>query len=127
MALALAAPAAFAGQLNTSGMVATGKYDRFLIRCSDGTPAQRNAAARKLALDPAGRAHGVDVGHMRERAVAAGVIRTARKLNKAAAEALMRRLAKHPSVMYVELDKINTIVMTPNDPGYAQQWGYNDS
>src|SRR5687767_4594947 len=127
MALALAAPAAFAGQLNTSGMNDTGRYDRFLILFKDGTPEHGNAAALKRALDDAGRANGVSVGHMRKLAVGADVIRTDRKLNKAAAEALLRQLAKHPNVVYVELDKLNTIRMTPNDPGYAQQWGYNDA
>jgi serine protease len=127
MALALAAPAAFAGQLNTSGMDDNGKYDRFLIRFKDGTPEHGNAASLKRALDDAGRANGVGVGHMRKLAVGADVIRSDRKLNKAAAEALMRRLANHPNVLYVELDKLNTIRMTPNDPGYAQQWGYNDA
>jgi serine protease len=124
--MAIAAPAALAGQLDKSGLRDAGN-DRFIIRFADTAPEHRNQASLARVLDDAGRAHGVAVGHVRKLAVGADVIRTDRKLDRRQAEALMRRLANHPNVLYVEVDKINKPLMTPNDPGYAQQWGYNDS
>src|SRR5687767_12901107 len=104
-------------------MKADGNYDRFIISFNKGTPEDKDARALQRVLDGVGRAQGVAVGHIRKLAVGADAIRTDRKLNKASAEAFMRRLAANPNVAYVELDKLNKPVMTPNDPGYAQQWG----
>jgi serine protease len=125
-ALALASPAAHAGQLLAGGL-RDGGNDRFIVRFDDAAPERKNQAALQRALDNAGRAHGVGIGHIRTLAVGADVIRTDRKLTRQAAEALMRRIAAMPGVAYIEVDKRNRPVMTPNDPGYAQQWGYNDS
>jgi serine protease len=126
-ALALVSPAAFAGKLYTGGLSDGGSYDRFIVRFQKDSPEGRNAAALQRTLGDAGRAQGVAVGHLRKLAVGADAIRTDRKLNRQAAEALMRRIANLPGVEYVEVDRLNRIVMTPNDPGYSQQWGYNDS
>ena len=123
-ALALAAPAAFAGQLNTSGMKPDGVYDRFIIRFNQATPEDKDARALQRTLDAAGRAQGVGVNHLRKLAVGADVFKTDRKLGKAAAEALMRRLANNPHVAYVEIDRLNHIVLSPNDTRYSEQWQY---
>jgi serine protease len=123
-ALALAAPAAYAGHLNTSGMKADGTYDRFIVRFNTATPEDKDARALKRTLDAAGRAQGVGVAHLRKLAVGADVFRTDRKLDRASAQALMRRLANNPNVQYVEVDKLNHIVLTPNDTRYSEQWQY---
>jgi subtilisin family serine protease len=122
-ALAFAAPA-YAGHVNTSGMKADGAYDRFIIRFNDATAENKDARALQRTLDAAGKVQGVGVGHVRKLAVGADVFKTDRKLNQASAEALMRRLANNPNVQYVELDKLNHIVLTPNDTRYSEQWQY---
>ena len=67
---------------------------------------------------------GVAVAHHLRLAVGADVVRTDRKLDSARAERLMRRLAANPDVEYVEVDKLNKLVSTPNDSSYPQQWQY---
>ena len=126
-ALALASPAAFAGQLHAGGLRDGGTYDRFIVRFLKSAPEDKNNAALRRTLDDAGRAHGVGVGHLRKLAIGADVIKLDRKLNRHAAEAFMRRLASHPNVDFIEVDKLNRPIFTPNDTSYAQQWGYQDS
>jgi serine protease len=124
-ALAVAlVPPAFAGQVNTGGLDEGGQYNRFIIRFANNSSEASNSVARQNALDAAGRAHGVAIDHLLKLAIGADAIKTDRKLDKAGAEALMRRLANNPNVEYVEIDKLNKIVSTPNDSYYSQQWQY---
>ena len=37
----------------------------------------------------------------------------------------MRQIAADPSVEYVEVDKLNKPLLTPNDTRYSEQWGYS--
>jgi serine protease len=123
LALALSAPA-FAGQVNTAGLTETGSFDRFIVRFANGTPEAKDANARQLALDGVGRAEGVALSHHLRLAVGADVVRAGKKLDRARAERLMRRLANNPDVLYVEVDKLNKPFYTPNDSYYPQQWQY---
>src|SRR5687768_5838658 len=110
-ALAVAlVPPAFAGQVNTGGLHEGGQYNRFIIRFATNSPEASSSVARQHVLDSAGRAHGVAIGHLLKLAVGADAIKTDRKLDKAGAEALMRRLANNPNVEFVEIDKLNKIV-----------------
>jgi len=122
--MALAAPAAFAGQINTGGLKAGGSYDRFIVGFVKNTPEDKTSSARQNVFDAAGRAQGVKIGHLVKLAVGADVIRTDRKLDSKRAEALMRRLANNPNVQYVEIDKLNKPLLTPNDTRYSEQWQY---
>jgi serine protease len=122
-ALALATPAAFAGQFNPGGL-RDGGNERFIIRYNDNSVESRDPAALKRSLAAAGSAQGVGIVHLRKLAVGADVFRTDRKLNRQSAEALMRRLANDPHVKYVEVDKLNHILLTPNDTSYSSQWQY---
>ena len=65
--------------------------------------------------------------HMRRLAVGADVVRADRKLDRVEAETLMRQLAADPNVEYVEVDRLLQALLTPNDPRYPEQWGYQDS
>ncbi|KKS95142.1 MAG: peptidase S8/S53 subtilisin kexin sedolisin [Candidatus Gottesmanbacteria bacterium GW2011_GWA2_43_14] len=46
---------------------------------------------------------------------------------EAAAEKVLTALSKNPKVEYAENDYIATAFMTPNDPGFPQQWGLYNS
>ncbi|NQD95673.1 S8 family serine peptidase, partial [Pseudomonas sp. CrR25] len=70
---------------------------------------------------------GLGVGHLRRTAVGADVIRSARKLNRAGAEALMQQIAANPNVEYVEVDALLKPVFTPNDSRYNEQWHYYEA
>jgi len=126
LALALSAPA-FAGQVDTAGLTDTGRFDRFIVRFADGTPEAKDATARQHAFDTAAKAEGLGLAHQLRLSIGADVVRADRKLDRAQAERLMRRLASHPDVQYVEVDKLNKAIGTPNDTDYSQQWGYFSS
>jgi serine protease len=123
LALALSAPA-FAGQVHTAGLAESGSFDRFIVKFANGTPEAKDATARQHALDGLGNAEGVGLAHQLRLAVGADVVRSNRKLDRARAEKLMRRLASHPDVEYVEVDKLNKPFGAANDSYYSQQWGY---
>jgi serine protease len=123
LALALSAPA-FAGQVNTAGLTETGSFDRFIVKFADGSVERQDATARQRLLDGAGRAEGLALAHQLRLAVGADVVRASRKLDRARAERLMRRIASHPDVLYVEVDKLNKPFYVPDDSYYSQQWQY---
>jgi len=126
-----AAPALAAERINLSGLQASEQHDRFIIKYVDGSPEQASAKQRDAALRsaagtlPAGaRGQPLVLRHERRMAVGAEVITTSRKLDRVEAETLMRQVAANPNVEYVEVDKLNKLVMTPNDTNFSQQWGY---
>ncbi len=128
---ALVAPA-FAQQarINLSGLDAETKNDRFIVKYRDGSAARANVATLQSALDTAARgsaATGKAPGlkHVRRTATGADVVRADRKLDRVEAEALMRQIAADPSVDYIEVDKLNKALLTPNDTRYSEQWGYS--
>jgi serine protease len=125
LALSLSgASPAFAGTANTSAMHAGGHYDRFIVTFANGSVESRDHAARQSVFDAAGNASHVDVAQLRRLGVGADVVRTGRKLDRAAAEAFMRRLAANPRVASVELDALRKPAWIPNDPFYNYQWHY---
>jgi serine protease len=126
LALALSAPA-FAGQVHTAGLTDTGRFDRFIVRFADGTTEAKDANARQAAIDGAGRAEGLGLKQQLRLSIGADVVRADRKLDRAQAQRLMQRLASHPGVEYVEVDKLNKAFGTPNDSNYSNQWGYFNS
>jgi len=124
-AFALLHPApALAGRADTAALHDGHAYDRFIVRFAEVAPERFDTAARQHVLDVAGNEHGVKVSQLRRLAVGADVIRLDRKLDRAAARALMQRLANDPHVAYVEVDGRRRALGTPNDPNYAAQWHY---
>ena len=74
---------------------------------------------------PPGAGKKLGVNHVRRIATGAEVVRADRKLDRAEAETLMRQIAADANVEYVEVDKLNKPLLTPNDTSYSQQWGYS--
>jgi serine protease len=123
LALALSAPA-FAGQVNTAGLTDTGRFDRFIVRFADASVEAKDAGARQRVFDGAARAEGLALAQQLRLAVGGEVVRANAKLDRVRAERLMRRIASHPGVLYVEVDKLNKPFYVPNDSYYSQQWQY---
>jgi serine protease len=123
LALALAAPA-FAGQVHTAGLTDTGRFDQFIVRFADGSAEAKDAGARQQAFDVAARAEGLKLTQSLRLSVGNDVVRSDRKLDRARAERVMQRIASNPHVEYVEVDKLNKPLGTPNDTSYSQQWGF---
>jgi serine protease len=126
---AVSLSASAAGHADTRALKPAGQYDRFIVKFREGSVQRADAATLQTTLQQAaravpakGRALGVD--RLRRLAVGAEVIRTDRKLDSAEAESLMRQLAADPNVEYVEVDKLNKPLLTPNDPDFGQQYGF---
>jgi serine protease len=124
------APLHAADRINLSGLVGDQQFDRFIVKYREGTRerANPNAAATSLkgaaSAVPAARGKALSVGHLRRMSLGADVVKASRKLDRAEAEALMRQIATNPSVEYVELDKLNKPVFTPNDTRFGEQFGF---
>lgn len=135
---AVAAAPAFAGRVELSGLQSDTAFDQFIVKYRTGTPEAANPAAIGRGLDLAAasvvsgaqalrgdpRGARLDLVHHRRMAIGADVVRASRKLDRIDAETLMRQLAADPNVEYVEVDKINRIALTPNDPQFGQQYGF---
>lgn len=130
-----ALPALAAGRVDVSGLHAPEQqgFDRFIVKYRDGSSERGSAAALDRTLRsasstiPAKSSRALGLKALRRLAVGADVIRSDRKLDRVEAESLMRQLASNPNVEYVEVDKLNKPLLTPNDSNYSQQWGYQDS
>jgi serine protease len=59
--------------------------------------------------------------------VGADVITVSKALDRHTALALMQKFADRPDVEYIEPDAIMTVVFTPNDTNYNQQFGFSST
>lgn len=99
--------------------------DRFIVTYRDGG-ARLTAATRNEALSKAAVALGVRIRPVRTLATGASLIRTERKLGRAAAKRLMIELLNDPNVRAVDIDARVKPAFVPNDPLYTQQWHYGN-
>ncbi len=120
-----------AERVNLSGLQSADTHDRFIVKYRDDAAPQASPAAINARLqDAAGRVGALGGGkqlrveHLRRMAAGAEVIRSSRKLDRADAESLMRQIAADPAVEYVEVDKLNRVFWTPNDPRFSEQYGF---
>lgn len=106
------------------------QFDRFIVKYRDGSAPAADAAALSASLAKASRAvpavagRAVGMQKLRRLAVGADVVRTDRKLDRVEADVLMRQIAADPAVEYVEVDKLNQPLLTPNDTSFSQQYGF---
>ena len=130
-----ALPAMAAGRVDVSGLHSPEQtsFDQFIVKYRDGSNERASTTSLDSALKSATRAvpaksgRALEVRQLRRLAVGADVVRSDRRLDRVEAESLMRQLASNPNVEYVEVDKLNKPLLTPNDTNYGQQWGYQDS
>lgn len=128
--LLLCAPA-WAGDVHLAGLDSAPTHQRFIVKYrQDSRQAAGDAALQKTLVSaaralPARAGKSIGVQHLRRLAVGSDVVRADTKLDRADAETLMRKLAADPNVEYVEVDRLNTIRLTPNDTRYGEQWGYS--
>ncbi|MFZ5655707.1 MAG: S8 family peptidase [Pseudomonadota bacterium] len=129
LALGAFAADAQAGQVNLAGLQSQPAHDRFIVKYKNGTTAAASATAMQKSLNAAAARAGKSVGLQRMRRLGTGadLVRAARKMDRVEAESFMRQLAADPNVEYVEVDRLLKPLLTPNDPRYAEQWGYSDA
>jgi serine protease len=127
--LILWAMPAIAGTVNASSLRDGETYDQFIVRFREGAPERTNATSRQRTLNAVGRGSDVALAHRLHLAVGADVIQAHRKLDRRAAERMMRRLAHQPGVEYVELDATARMFQVtpyyPSDPDYPKQWQFD--
>lgn len=137
VALAMAAPLAFAGgplkydRVNVQSLNQSETFDEFIVKYRDGSTQRANRTSLQQSVStavnralPASKSQGamrVTLG--RRLAVGADVFATSRKLDRVESEALMRQIAADPNVEYVEPVVRMVRYATPTDPGWASQWG----
>lgn len=127
--LLLIAPA-FAGEVHLAGLESAPTHQRFIVKYRQDSRQAAGETALQKSLSTAARAlpvrggNALAVQHLRRLAIGPDVVRANAPLDRAEAETLMRRLAADPNVEYVEVDRINTISVTPNDSRFGEQWGY---
>ncbi|NDK40123.1 PKD domain-containing protein [Pseudoxanthomonas gei] len=127
-----ALPAIAAGRVDASGLQSPGQtgFDRFIVKYKEGSSERASTSSLATALTSATRAipaksgRVLQVTQVRRLAVGADVVRADRKLDRVEAESLMRQLANNPNVEYVEVDKLNKALFTPNDTNFSQQYGF---
>jgi serine protease len=127
--LASAGTAMSAPRVDLSGLKQSQTYDRFIVRYHANSSTFKDAAAQRRGLESAAisSAHGKALGVRKLHRLfnGADVITADRKLDRVDAQTLMQQIATNPDVDYIEVDKLNQISLTPNDPQYGTQWGYS--
>ena len=120
-----AAPAFAAGQVHTGGLQSASSHDRFIVKYREGSAERADVAKAKAGLSRAATAaNGARVQHVHRMALGADVVKSDRKLDRVQAESLMRQIAADPNVEYVEVDRLNKPLLTPNDTNFSQQFGF---
>ncbi|UNK49125.1 S8 family peptidase [Lysobacter sp. S4-A87] len=131
-ALVIAVPVAIPvsaqdSRLNLSGMGASDRFDRFIVKYRDGSAAQVDSAALQRSLHAVssvqGRGNAMALKHVHRIATGADVVSVNRKLDRVDAQSLMRQIASDPSVEYVEVDHLMLPAKRPKDSSYVSQWG----
>ncbi|HZF97566.1 MAG TPA: S8 family peptidase, partial [Pseudoxanthomonas sp.] len=128
----IAAPAMAEGRVNLSGLQSPEQrtFDRFIVKYREGSSERASVSnvegtlSRAARVMPAAKGGALELQHVRRLAVQADLVKANRKLDRVEAESLMRQIAADPSVEYVEVDKLNQIVLTPNDTNFNQQFGF---
>ena len=126
----VAMSATAAERINLSGLQSSQTFDQFIVKYRDGSSQRADTAQLKASLDKAARAlprlngRAIVLQHVRRMAVQADVIKADRKLDAADAESLMRQIAADPNVEYIEVNKLNQPVFTPNDTRFGEQFGF---
>ena len=132
-AAALTGPAASAatprtaGRTNDAAVDAASEYDRFIVHWATGVPAAAHDAAARADLAAISGATGHRLDLVRRIATSGVLFSTERPLAAAESRALMRAVAAHPGVEYVEPDAIMRPTFTPNDTHYGVQWHYHEA
>ncbi|NZA26669.1 S8 family serine peptidase [Luteimonas sp. SJ-92] len=129
MSSMVAVPALAGERINLGGLQASELHDRFIVKYRDGSPELAGRGALEASLKGAARAvpargGALGITQVRRMTMGADVVKTDRKLDRVEAESLMRQLAANPNVEYVEVDKLNKLFLTPNDPNFGQQYGF---
>lgn len=119
--------------VNQAAVQSGAEFSGFIVRFHEGTAERANPGMVASSLQGANSmmarsANGAPgLRHFRRMSLGADVVRTDRALSREEAVQVMQQLATLPGVEYVEPDLILRPALTPNDPRYAEQWGFSSA
>jgi serine protease len=136
-----------APRINMGAINTDTKFDRFIVKYRQGTPEASSARALQTSLNGASvkanqmiqaerakkglKSNGANkpmkINHVRKMGLGADVIIASEKLDRASTALLMREVAANPNVEYIQIDSIMKPTLSPNDPLYSTQWGFQDA
>jgi serine protease len=125
----LSLPAFSAARVEVGGLKSGETVDSLIIAYKPGSALRSNKAMLQRKIDDVaaaafGRARGIGLRYERTLGIGAEVLRISKPLDRIDAERLMRQLALDPAVQYVEPNLRLYPTLTPNDPSYSQQYGF---
>lgn len=142
-AMAFAGSAAQAGEVISAGLDSGQQFERFIVKFNDDAVAAKSggssmdavvmAANRALQGQPMAKSGDAApqapamASYLRPMALGAEVLGVNRKLDRAAAEAVLREIASLPGVESVQVDWMLEAHMIPNDPLYFAQWAFSNT
>lgn len=119
--------------VNQAAVQSGAEFSGFIVRFHEGTAERANPGMVASSLQGANSmmarsANGAPgLRHFRRMSLGADVVRTDRALSRDEAVQVMQQLATLPGVEYVEPDLMLRPALTPNDPRYAEQWGFSSA
>lgn len=141
-AMAFAGTAAQAGEVISAGLDSGQQFERFIVKFSDGAVvAKSDGSSMDAVVMAANRAlQGLPVAksgsaapeapamasYLRPMSMGAEVLGVNRKIDRAAAETVLREIANLPGVESVQVDWMLEAHMIPNDPLYFAQWAFSN-
>jgi serine protease len=136
-----------APRINMGAINTDTKFDRFIVKYRQGTPEAINvrelqaslngasvkanqmiqAERAKKGLKSSAANKPMKINHVRKMGLGTDVIIASEKLDRASTALLMREVAANPNVEYIQIDSIMKPTLSPNDPLYSAQWGFQDA
>lgn len=98
---------------------------RLIVKYKNTAPQAMTTAS--VASNQMSAKSGVKVKHVRKIATGAHVVEISATTSKSDMLSIMQSLQADPMVEYVEEDRLLTIMSTPSDPQYSNQWHYYET
>lgn len=114
------------GGSQTAGVDTESFTNRLIVKMKD-TSALSSTNNLTSSIDVVARQVGQPMRTLRTMATGAKVMQLDRQYGKQEVEAIIQRLASHPSVEYVEPDLMLKPLFVPNDQFYGAQWHYYEA
>lgn len=117
----------------TSTPIAHQQTDRLIVKYKNASGAKKGGpiiapqmtAQRAETLERVGRQFGLSMKALRTTGTGAHVVKLSRRVPLADVNAIARQISQQDSsIEYAEPDRLMHAMFTPNDPRYAEQWGY---
>ncbi len=127
---AAATAPAYAGDVDPAGLMESETHQQFIVHLREGSAPLGSERAMQAALGRAGsrlRTGGGSMRVLRQLAIGPMVVRAERAMDRAEAGAWMAAIASEPEVEHVEIDRIMTVALDPNDARLREQWGFSTS